>query len=69
MKFGKTALVASAASLAVAPIAAQAADRAAAPVDGESELAGNAGGILAIFGVLAIATFIFASGDDEPASP
>ena len=69
MKFGKTALVASAASLAVAPIAAQAADRAAAPVSGESELAGRAGGILAIFGVLAIATFIFASGDDEPVSP
>ena len=69
MKFGKTALVASAASLAVAPIAAQAADRAAAPVAGESELAGNSGGILAIFGVLAIATFIFASGDDEPVSP
>ena len=69
MKFGKTALVASAASLAVAPLAAPAADRAAAPVAGESELAGNAGGILAIFGVLAIATFIFASGDDEPVSP
>ena len=69
MKFGKTALVAPAASLAVAPIAAQAADRAAAPVSGESELAGSAGGILAIFGVLAIATFIFASGDDEPVSP
>ena len=47
----------------------QRADRAAAPVAAESELAGNAGGILAIFGVLAIATFIFASGDDEPVSP
>ena len=69
MKFGKTALVASAASLAAAPIAAQAADRATAPVAGESELGGGAGGILAIFGIIAITAFIFVSGDDEPVSP
>ena len=69
MKYGKTALVASAASLAVAPIAAQAAERAVAPVEGESELAGNGASILAILAVVAIGVFIFASDDDGPVSP
>lgn len=69
MKFAKTALAASAASLAIAPIAAQAADRVAAPVEGESELAGNGGAILAALAVVAIGVFIFATDDDGPVSP
>jgi hypothetical protein len=57
-------------SLVAAPIAAQAADRSAAPISDESELAGGASQIL-ILAVVAAAIFagIEISGDDEPASP
>jgi hypothetical protein len=57
-------------ALVAAPIAAQAADRSAAPISDESELAGGASQIL-ILAVVAAAIFagIEISGDDEPASP
>jgi len=57
-------------ALVAAPIAAQAADRSAAPISDESELAGGASQIL-ILAVVAAAIFagIEISGDDEPAGP
>ncbi|MGI8943566.1 MAG: hypothetical protein ACR2FJ_04905 [Qipengyuania sp.] len=70
MKFGKLALAASAASLAVAPIAGQAvaAERVAAPVTAESEL-GNEdnSSLIIILAILAIGIGIFAF-DSDPVS-
>tara|TARA_B100000678_G_scaffold114538_1_gene95889 strand:+ start:562 stop:765 length:204 start_codon:yes stop_codon:yes gene_type:complete len=67
MKFGKILAVASAATLAVAPIAAQADVRTAAPVNGESEVGGGAG-FLVLFALLAVGIGIVVT-DEEPASP
>ena len=57
-------------ALVAAPIAAQAADRSAAPISDESELAGGASQIL-ILAVVAAAILagIEISGDDDPVSP
>jgi hypothetical protein len=70
MKFGKVALAASAASLAITP-AAFAAERVSAPVDGESEIGGGDGTTIGIlFAIAAIGlTVALTSGDDEPVSP
>lgn len=70
MKLGKIAVAAAAATLAVAPIAAQAdVSRISAPVVGASETGGegNAGAILAVFAILALAIGI-AGGDSSPVS-
>ena len=67
----KTVTLALAASaLAAAPIAAQAADRSAAPISDESELAGGVSQllILALVGA-AIFVGIEVSDDDGPVSP
>ena len=70
MKIGKVTLTAAAIALASAPIAGQAiaADRAVAPVSGESELGGGAS--LAIVFLLAafVAGIWIAGDDDEPVS-
>lgn len=57
-------------ALVAAPIAAQAADRSAAPISDESELAGGASRIL-ILAVVAAAIFagIEISDNDDPVSP
>ncbi|MDC0887315.1 hypothetical protein OAS19_05955 [Altererythrobacter sp.] len=69
MKFGKIAAASAAVALAAAPIAAQAdMGRIAAPVAGESEGGGgNAGAILAVFAIVALAIGITA-GSDRPVS-
>ena len=73
MKIKNFAALAAAASLAAAPVALQAApsmDRAAAPVEGESELAGGIGAaavILAI-GAIGIGALLIAEDDDDPVS-
>lgn len=69
MKFGKLALAASAASLAVAPIAGQAvaAERVAAPVTEESQLGGDNSSLIVILAVLAIGVGIWAF-DSDPVS-
>jgi len=75
MKFGKLTLAAAAGALAVAPIAAQAtvADR-SAPLSGESAVGGDseAGVVIGLFALLAVAIAIGASGggddDDFPVS-
>ncbi len=57
--------------LATAPVMAQVAAPALAPVEGESEL-GEGGSIIALgllAGIIAIAVFAFADGDDDPVSP
>ncbi|GMN12273.1 hypothetical protein [Altererythrobacter sp. MTPC7] len=66
MKLGKLTLAAAAGALAVAPIAAQAsvADR-SAPLSGESEVGGSAGAIVGLFGLLALAIAIGATGGDD----
>ncbi|MBB3034767.1 hypothetical protein [Alteriqipengyuania lutimaris] len=72
MKIAKISAVAAAASLAIAPVAIQAAPgsaRTAAPVEGESELAGGIGAaavILAI-GAIGIGALLIAEDDDEDA--
>lgn len=66
MKFGKILAVASAATLAVAPIAAQADVRATAPVEGESEIGGLE--IILFFAVLALGIGVIASDEDAPVS-
>ncbi|MEC7400305.1 MAG: hypothetical protein VX512_04440 [Pseudomonadota bacterium] len=57
-------------ALVAAPLAAQAADRSAAPISDESELAGGASRIL-ILAVVAAAIFagIEISDNDDPVSP
>ena len=64
MTFRKLALATTAASLAIAPIAAQAApaDRTSAPAEEQNELAG--GYILPILAVIAIAVGIILVADD-----
>ena len=67
----KTVTLALAASaLAAAPIAAQAADRSAAPISDESEMAGGASRFL-ILGIVAAAIFIGIEVADngDPVSP
>lgn len=70
MKFGKVALAASAVSLAITP-AAFAADRASAPVDGESAVGSGGNGLLigALFTVLAVGLTVALAGDNDPVSP
>jgi len=71
MKLGKIAAAAAALTLAAAPMAAQAdVSRVAAPVAGENAAGGGneAGAILAVFAVLAIAIGV-AAGDSSPTSP
>ncbi len=70
----KFALIGSALALAAAPVAlqAQAADRAVAPVSGESELGEGNDTILAIVGLAVLAGFIVLTAtndDDLPTSP
>lgn len=70
----KIALVGSALALAAAPVAlqAQAADRAVAPVAGESELGGGSDTIIGVVALAVLAGFIVltASDDDDlPTSP
>ena len=68
MKFGKTFAVAAAATLAVAPIAAQADVRTAAPVSDESEMAGSYTPLI-ILAIVGLGIGIAASGgDDTPVS-
>ncbi|MBB3032545.1 hypothetical protein [Alteriqipengyuania lutimaris] len=70
MKLGKTFAVVAAATLATAPIAAQADVRASAPVDGESEVGGGAYTPLILLAIVGIGIGIAASGgDDEAVSP
>lgn len=73
MKFRNVVAATAALSLAATPAIAEAAfDRAAAPVEGESELEGGSGIILAILAAAAvIAGIIIAAddGNDEPLSP
>ena len=56
-------------ALVAAPIAAQAADRSAAPISDESELAGGASQVLIAVVAAAIFAGIEISGDDDPVSP
>lgn len=69
MKFGKIAAATAAVALAAAPIAAQAdMGRIAAPISGESANGGeNAGAILAVFALVALAIGITA-GSERPTS-
>jgi len=73
MKIRTIALAAGAFSLIASPAIAEAAfDRANAPVEGESELAGGASFLFAILGAAAVVGgIIVASGgdDDSPTSP
>ncbi len=68
MKFGKVALAASAASLAITP-AAFAAERVSAPVSGESEIGGGGASVAVLFAILALSIGIAVGGSDEPVSP
>jgi hypothetical protein len=72
MRLKTVILGAAAASLATAPIVAQAADRATASVEGESAL-GSPESVTKLLGLVLIAAVIIAGievfGDDEPASP
>ena len=70
MKIRTIAAATAAASLAVAP--AVAAERSAAPIEGESEMAGASGILIGILAAAAIITglVIAADGDDDfPTSP
>ena len=71
MKFGKMTLAAAVAALAISSVAGQAvaAERALAPVRGESQVGGDATTIAIIFAVLALAVGLIASDPDTPASP
>ena len=73
MKFRTLALATAAVSLAASPAIAEAAyDRANAPVEGESELEGESGILIAILAAAAIiAGIIIAAdgGEDAPTSP
>lgn len=72
MKIAKISAVAAAASLAIAPVAIQAAPgsaRTAAPVEGESELGGTLGpvAIILAIGAIGIGALLIAEDDDEVA--
>ncbi len=76
MKFRTLAAAPAAASLAVAP--AVAAERTAAPIEGESEMgrgsdrdrgSGVIVGILALAAIIAAIIIAFDDGDDDPGSP
>lgn len=72
MKIRTLAAVAAVLSLATAPAIAEVSlDRAPAPVEGESELAGGSGLLIAVLAAAAvIAGIVIASdGDDDPVSP
>ena len=69
MKLGKTLAVVAAATIATAPIAAQADVRASAPVTGESEAGGSSYTALILLAIVGLGIGIAASGgDDEPVS-
>ena len=73
MRLKTVSMAAAAAALVAAPVAiqAQAADRASAPAEGASELAGG-DGVYAIIAVAVLAAFIAltaANDDDLPTSP
>lgn len=65
---GKLALSAAALGLLVAPVAAGAANRGAAPVEGASRLAGQAT-TLFLAGIAVIALAVVLLPEDQPASP
>lgn len=70
MKFRNLAAVAAIATMTAAPVVA--ADRSAAPIEDESELAGGAGIIVAILAAAAIIGAIYIAvdnGDDDAVSP
>lgn len=64
----KTALAAAAIGLAAAPFAASAVVRSAAPVAGESELAGQ-GTLFFLGGIAFVALAVLLLPQDKPASP
>ena len=70
MRTNIVTLALAASALVAAPIAAQAADRSAAPISDESELAGNASRLL-VLAVVAAAIYagIEISDNDDPVSP
>ena len=72
MKFRNFAVATAAISLAASPAVAEATtDRAAAPVEGQSELEGQSGLIIALLAAAAIIAGIIVAadgGDDEPIS-
>ena len=70
MRTNIVTLALAASALVAAPIAAQAADRSAAPISDESELAGGASRLL-ILAVVAAAIYagIEISDNDDPVSP
>ena len=67
MKFGKTFAVAAAAPIAVAPIAAQADVRTAAPVSDESEMGGGYTPLI-ILAIVGLGIGIAVSGDSDSVS-
>ena len=70
MKLGKTLAVVAAATIATAPIAAQADVRTSAPVSGESEAGGSSYTALILLAIVGLGVGIAASGgDDEAVSP
>ncbi|MBV7259274.1 hypothetical protein [Erythrobacter crassostreae] len=74
MKFRNLALATAAVSLAASPAIAEAAfDRASAPVEGESELSGENGILIALLAAAAVIAGIIViasdDGEDLPTSP
>lgn len=72
MKIRKFALAAAALSLAASPAIAQAAfDRSSAPFEGESEMEGTSGLLIAALAAAAVVGTVIAisDSDDEPTSP
>ena len=70
MKIRNLAAVAAAATLVSAPVVA--AERSAAPVEGESELAGGVGVVIGVLAAAAIITAVVIAadaGDDDAVSP
>ena len=65
---GRSIVIASALGLAVAPIAANAAQRVSAPVTGENALKGQ-GTLFFLAGIAAVALAIVLLPEDQPASP
>ena len=70
MTIRKIALAAGALALAASPAIAQANfDRAIAPVEGESELEGGSGILIAVLGAAAIVAGIIVIADDDDDDP